>query len=53
LARINIRNSPYGVARGANGGSKGWFIYPTLTAEQPHLIGEWEKSFDKIVKEWK
>ena len=38
---------------GANGGSKGWFIYPTLTAEQPHLIGEWEKSFDKIVKEWK
>jgi hypothetical protein len=37
---------------GINGGSKGWFIYPTLTAEQPHLIGEWEKSFNKIVKEW-
>ena len=33
-------------------GSKGWFIYPTLRAEQPYLIREWENGFDKILKEW-
>ena len=33
-------------------GSKGWFIYPTLRAEQPHLIAEWEQAFSKILKEW-
>ena len=33
-------------------GSKGWFIYPTLRAEQPHLISEWERSFSQILKEW-
>ena len=33
-------------------GSKGWFIYPTLKAEQPHLIAEWEQAFSKILKEW-
>jgi len=33
-------------------GSKGWFIYPTLRAEQPHIIAEWENAFDKILKEW-
>ena len=33
-------------------GSKGWFIYPTLRAEQPHLIAEWERSFSQILKEW-
>lgn len=33
-------------------GSRGWFIYPTLRAEQPHIISEWEYAFDKIVKEW-
>jgi len=33
-------------------GSKGWFIYPTLRAEQPHLIAEWEQAFTKILKEW-
>jgi hypothetical protein len=33
-------------------GSKGWFIYPTLRAEQPHLIGQWLESFDRILKEW-
>ena len=33
-------------------GSKGWFIYPTLRAEQPQLIAEWEHSFAKILKEW-
>ena len=33
-------------------GSRGWFIYPTLRAEQPHLIAEWEQAFTKILKEW-
>ena len=33
-------------------GSKGYFIYPTLREEQPYLINEWEKGFDKIIKEW-
>jgi hypothetical protein len=33
-------------------GSKGYFIYPTLRAEQPHIIKEWENAFSKILKEW-
>jgi hypothetical protein len=33
-------------------GSRGWFIYPTLRAEQPHLIDQWLNAFDRILKEW-
>jgi hypothetical protein len=33
-------------------GSRGWFIYPTLRAEQPHIINEWENAFSRILKEW-
>jgi len=33
-------------------GSRGYFIYPTLRAEQPHIIDEWENAFTKILKEW-
>jgi hypothetical protein len=33
-------------------GSKGYFIYPTLRAEQPHIIAQWEAAFTKILKEW-
>lgn len=33
-------------------GSRGWFIYPTLRTEQPHLVGQWIEAFDRIVKEW-
>jgi len=33
-------------------GSKGWFIYPTLKAEQPHIIAQWQESFSAIVKVW-
>jgi hypothetical protein len=33
-------------------GSRGWFIYPTLRAEQPHIVAEWESAFSKILKEW-
>lgn len=43
---------PVWSGRGENGGSKGWFIYPTLKEEQPYLIAKWEEGFDSIVKEW-
>jgi hypothetical protein len=33
-------------------GSRGWFIYPTLRAEQPAIIAQWENAFTKILKEW-
>jgi hypothetical protein len=33
-------------------GSTGYFIYPTLRAEQPHIISQWENAFTKILKEW-
>ena len=33
-------------------GSRGYFIYPTLRAEQPHIIAQWETAFSKILKEW-
>lgn len=33
-------------------GSKGWFIYPTLRGEQPHIIAQWEDAFSKILKRW-
>ena len=35
-----------------NRGSKGWFIYPTLRAEQPYIVSKWMQSFDRILKEW-
>jgi hypothetical protein len=33
-------------------GSKGWFIYPTLKAEQPQIISQWAEAFSQIVKVW-
>jgi hypothetical protein len=33
-------------------GSRGYFIYPTLRKEQPHIIAQWEAAFSKILKEW-
>jgi hypothetical protein len=33
-------------------GSRGYFIYPTLRAEQPEIIAQWESAFSKILKEW-
>jgi len=33
-------------------GSRGWFIYPTLRAEQPKIVDQWEAAFSKILKEW-
>lgn len=33
-------------------GSKGWFIYPTLKAEQNQIISQWAEAFSQIVKVW-
>lgn len=33
-------------------GSRGYFIYPTLRAEQNYLINLWEQSFSQIVKKF-
>jgi hypothetical protein len=33
-------------------GSRGWFIYPTLRAEQPNIIAKWENAFSEILKEY-
>ena len=33
-------------------GNRGYFIYPTLKAAQPHIISEWEKAFKEIKKEF-
>lgn len=33
-------------------GSRGWFIYPTLRQEQPHIVKEWTKSFNRILDKW-
>lgn len=33
-------------------GAKGYFIYPTLRAEQPNIVQQWETAFDKILKEY-
>jgi hypothetical protein len=47
-----FKQFPIWSGRGPKGGSAGYFIYPTLRAEQPHIIAQWEKSFTKILKEW-
>ena len=47
-----FKQFPVWSGRGARGGSAGYFIYPTLRAEQPHIISEWENAFTKILKEW-
>ena len=39
-------------SRSQGGDSKGYFIYPTLQAEQPYIINQWENAFSKILKEW-
>jgi hypothetical protein len=47
-----FKQFPVWSGSGKNGGSKGWFIYPTLSEEQPYLIAQWEKGFDQVIKEW-
>lgn len=43
---------PVWSGKGDRGGSKGWFIYPTLKEEQPYLIAEWENALDSVIKEF-
>lgn len=38
--------------RAPGGGSRGWFIYPTLRRIQPELVNKWQASFERILKEW-
>ena len=33
-------------------GSRGWFIYPTLRANQGYIVREWTKSFNRILDKW-
>lgn len=33
-------------------GNYGYFIYPTLKAQQPYIINEWQDAFSKILKEF-
>ena len=47
-----FKQFPIWSGRGPRGGSAGYFIYPTLRAEQPHIIAQWENAFSKILKEW-
>jgi hypothetical protein len=52
LAQINTSNSRFGQVVKAAVDQAGYFIYPTLRAEQPHIIAQWENAFTKILKEW-
>ena len=47
-----FKQFPVWSGSGIRGGSKGWFIYPTLREIQPDLIAKWENAFDRILKEW-
>ena len=47
-----FKQFPIWSGRGIRGGSKGWFIYPTLREIQPDIIDKWENAFDRILKEW-
>ena len=38
--------------RNPNGGSRGWFIYPTLRRIQPELISKWEAAYNRILDKW-
>ena len=48
----SYKQFPVWSGKGENGGSKGWFIYPTLKEEQPYLIAKWEEGLDSVIKEW-
>jgi hypothetical protein len=47
-----FKQFPVWSGSGLRGGSKGWFIYPTLREIQPDIIAKWENAFDRILKEW-
>lgn len=33
-------------------GSRGWFIYPTLRAEQKNIVSQWTSAFNRILDKW-
>lgn len=43
---------PIWSGKGERGGSRGYFIYPTLRKIQPEIVARWTSAFDKILKEW-
>jgi hypothetical protein len=47
-----FKQFPVWSGSGLRGGSKGWFIYPTLREIQPDIIAKWENAFDRILREW-
>ncbi len=47
-----FKQFPVWSGSGIRGGSKGWFIYPTLREIQPEIIYKWENAFDRILREW-
>ena len=47
-----FKQFPVWSGSGIRGGSKGWFIYPTLRELQPDIIDKWENAFNRILKEW-
>jgi hypothetical protein len=47
-----FKQFPVWSGSGIRGGSKGWFIYPTLREIQPDIIAKWENAFDRILREW-
>ena len=54
-AEFGSKNHPQFAPRTARFGKRGnagYFIYPTLRANQAEIIAKWEEAFSKIVKEW-
>lgn len=52
MQRVGFRQFPSRSPRFGQRGNKGYFIFPTLRAEQPAVIQQWEEAFSKIQKEW-
>lgn len=38
--------------RNPGGGSRGWFIFPTLRRIQPELINKWTAAYNRILDKW-
>lgn len=34
------------------GGTRGWFIYPTLRSVQPDIVKKWEQALSQIIKKY-
>lgn len=47
-----FKQFPVWSGKAKGGGSRGWFIYPTLRVEQPYIVAQWENAFSRILKEF-